>query len=325
LKSKIPLCFYPTQVVFVDDNEDFLSALTRPFTKQFNLKLFSDAQVALCYFNEEHLESREWNAVNKPELYGDSEKWVKQVLNRPSQKRLAKRENLDVSVLVVDYDMPGIDGISFCQQIKNPAIKKILLTGYATANDAVRAFNTGAIHYYVRKSDEDMLEQLATAITQLQHAYFDELTNTIKMEAVDSGTPFFADPALANYFQSVCDDLDIKEYYYISNPSRFALNAHDGAKSLCLIYSEADIEEHLTILSEEDAPSDLYEAIESRHYIPLFASEDGYYEPESFDASMQIYPAHKIEGKTNYYCAVIAEHETNVDLTTIIANSGRVH
>lgn len=309
----------------MDDNQEFLSALTRSFAKKMNIKAFSDAQLAINYLNDQHSESREWNAVNKPELYGDSEKWVKEVLNRPSLKRLNKHENLDVSVLVVDYDMPSMDGISFCQQIKNPTIRKILLTGYATANDAVRAFNSGAIHYYVRKGDEDMAEQLASAIEQLQQAYFEELTSTIKMEAVDSGTPFFADPKLAEYFQLICSDLNIKEYYYLSNPSRFALHAHDGSKSLCLIYSDADIEEHLTILTEEDAPSDLYDTIASRKFIPMFASEDGFYEPESFDASMQIYPAQKIVGETNYYCAVIAEHETNVDLTNMIANSGRVH
>jgi hypothetical protein len=200
-----------------------------------------------------------------------------------------------------------------------------LLTGHATPNDAVGAFNNNTIHYYIKKSDENMLEQLTNAINQLQNAYFQELSSNIKTEAVDVNTPFFADTELANYFQSICESIDVKEYFYLSNPSRFALQARDGSQSLCLIYTEEDIEEHLKILEEEDAPADLIKSIASHEFIPLFASEDGFYEPESFGGSMQIYPAQKVVGQTNYYCAVISEHETVKETKRIILNNGNVH
>ena len=54
MKSKIPLFFYPAQIVFVDDNAEFLSSLSMVFSKQFNVKLFSDAELALALAEREH-------------------------------------------------------------------------------------------------------------------------------------------------------------------------------------------------------------------------------------------------------------------------------
>ncbi len=221
--------------------------------------------------------------------------------------------------------MPKLNGIEFCKKITNPAIKKILLTGHATPSDAVNAFNENIIHYYIKKSDENMLEQLANAMNKLQNAYFQDLTSSIKNEAVDINTPFFADAALAEFFQSVCQEQDVKEYFYLSNPSRFTLQSRNGDEALCLIYTEDDIVEHLKILEEEEAPVDLIQRIASRNFVPLFSSEDGFYEPESFNHSVQVYPAKKVTGITNYYCAVIPLHEVAPPAPAITAYSGKLH
>jgi CheY-like chemotaxis protein len=305
LKSKIPLFFYPAQVVFIDDNSDFLESLGMLFAQDFNLKLFNDAQAALDYINTPVINPKK----TTPELRGDSEKWVKQVLNHSHLNRHSNERNMEISVIVADFSMPGLNGIDFCKKVTNPAIKKILLTGHATPSDAVNAFNENIIHYYIKKSDENMLEQLTNAIKKLQTAYFQDLTSHIKNSAVDINTPFFTDAALADYFQKMCAQLNIKEYFYLSNPSRFNLKARDGTESLCLIYTEEDIKEHLKILEEEDAPADLIQKIASHEFIPLFSSEDGFYEPESFNHNSYLYPAQKITGTTNYYCAIIPQQE----------------
>ncbi|MES2675721.1 MAG: response regulator [Pseudomonadota bacterium] len=325
MKSRIPLCFYPTQIIFVDDHTEFLSTLAMAFSQHFNVKVFDDPQVALAYINEQQRTQHLVEADEKPEAHGESDKWVQQVLTRPNLKRFDEMRKMEISVLVVDYSMPAMNGIEFCEQIKNSAIKKILLTGYATPMDAVKAFNDNTIHYYLRKSDENMLDLLENTIHQMQYAYFNELSSSIKAEAIDSGTPFFADVKLAQYFQSVCDSLDVGEYYYLTSPSRFALLSRDGSKSLCIIYTEEDIEEHLKILVEEDAPEELYNKIASREFIPLFNSEDGFYEPERGDTNVHIYPAQKVSGKINYYCAIISEHEANVDFKIPIVSSGKMH
>ena len=80
MKSKIPLCFYPTQIVFIDDNSDFLATLSMAFSKQFNLKLFDNTDLALKYINEHQRENHLIKQNEKPKPEGESEVWVKQVL-----------------------------------------------------------------------------------------------------------------------------------------------------------------------------------------------------------------------------------------------------
>lgn len=307
MKSKIPLCFYPTQIVFVDDNPEFLDALSVTFSKQFNVKTFDNVDAALQYINEYKRESDLVANDEKPKPQGDSDAWVKQVLTHQNIKRFDEMRIKEVSVLVVDYSMPNMNGIEFCEKINNLTIKKILLTGYATPADAVRAFNNNTIHYYLKKNDANMLQDLETAINQLQHAYFNELSSSLKAEAIDSGTPFFADPQLANYFEEACTSLEVIEYYYLTNPSRFALRTRDNRNFFCVIYTEEDIAEHLQILIEESAPKTLYSAIESHKFVPLFHTADGFYEPGIVDTAASIYPSIHIAGAVNYYCAIIED------------------
>ena len=307
VKSKIPLYFYPTQIVFVDDNPDFLDTLSAAFTHQFNVMSFNNTDAALKYINEYQREADLIANDEKPKPQGDSDAWVKRVLTHQNVKRFDELRIKEVSVLVVDYSMPSMNGIEFCEKIKSSSIKKILLTGYATPGDAVRAFNNNTIHYYLKKNDENMLQDLEVAIHQLQHSYFNELSSSLKAGAIDSGTPFFADPQLARYFQDACESLGVVEYYYLTNPSRFALRTREKGNFSCVIYTEDDIAEHLQILIEEGAPEALHSAIESRKFVPLFQTADGFYEPGSVNAVSNIYPATHVQGVVNYYCSIVAD------------------
>lgn len=307
MKSKIPLYFYPTQIVFVDDNSDFLETLTQAFSHRFNVKSFDNADAALSYINEYQREAKLVANDEKPRPQGDSDAWVKRVLTHQNIKRFDEMRVKEVSVLVVDYSMPAMNGLEFCEKINNSAIKKILLTGYATPSEAVRAFNNNTIHYYVKKSDENMLTELEDAIQQLQHAYFNELSSSQKAEAIDSETPFFADPKLAQYFEDTCQSMGIAEYYFLSNPSRFELRAKDGKTYSCVIYTEEDMDEHTQILQEEGAPDGLIKSLASRKFVPLFKTADGYYEPGMSNPESAIYPSTHVQGNVNYYCAVIGD------------------
>lgn len=58
-----------------------------------------------------------------------------------------------VSVIIADFMMPGLDGISFlrrCRELK-PMATRILLTGYADKQNAIRAINEAGLYYYLEK------------------------------------------------------------------------------------------------------------------------------------------------------------------------------
>jgi DNA-binding NtrC family response regulator len=56
-------------------------------------------------------------------------------------------------VIVSDYMMPGMDGITFLKQAreKHPQCTRVLLTGYADKENAIRAINEAGLYYYLEK------------------------------------------------------------------------------------------------------------------------------------------------------------------------------
>lgn len=58
-----------------------------------------------------------------------------------------------VSVVVADFMMPEMDGITFLRQFRevNPVATRILLTGYADKENAIRAINEAGLYYYLEK------------------------------------------------------------------------------------------------------------------------------------------------------------------------------
>ncbi len=58
-----------------------------------------------------------------------------------------------VNVVIADFMMPGMDGITFLRQFReaNPQATRILLTGYADKENAIRAINEAGLYYYLEK------------------------------------------------------------------------------------------------------------------------------------------------------------------------------
>jgi len=213
----------------------------------------------------------------------------------------------EISVVVVDYDMPEMNGVEFCRNLKNPNIKKILLTGQAGSDEAIRAFNSNIINYYIRKSDDNLFEHLTEAIQEMQNRYFLDISSYIKIRAIDNKKSLFSDAKLSEYFNNLLKTNNIVEYYFLTNPPRYKLKALDGKTSLFLVYSRYDLNEQIRIIKEEAGPAWLLDCLKSGLYVPYFQSQDGFYDPESFDEYNTIYVADVVEGQETFYCALISD------------------
>jgi response regulator RpfG family c-di-GMP phosphodiesterase len=58
-----------------------------------------------------------------------------------------------INVVIADFMMPAMDGITFLRRLreKQPQATRILLTGYADKENAIRAINEAGLYYYLEK------------------------------------------------------------------------------------------------------------------------------------------------------------------------------
>lgn len=70
-------------------------------------------------------------------------------------------KNNEVDLVVSDYLMPEMDGITFLAQVKRfkPEVPRIILTGYADKENAIKAINEVGLFQYIEKpwDNDDLL------------------------------------------------------------------------------------------------------------------------------------------------------------------------
>jgi len=66
---------------------------------------------------------------------------------------LSAAKNLSVDLVISDYLMPELDGIAFLSQLREiqPQTVRVLLTGYADKENAIRAINSIGLYQYIEK------------------------------------------------------------------------------------------------------------------------------------------------------------------------------
>lgn len=136
-------------IVIVDDEEMVLTSLKAYLTLEtdYDVRTFSSAKQALGYLEEG-----------------------------------------DVDLVISDYLMPEMDGISFLAKVRelHPEAPRIILTGYADKENAIKGINEVGLYQYIEKpwdNDElrlvirnglekrQLVAKLQTKLTEINKAY----------------------------------------------------------------------------------------------------------------------------------------------------------
>lgn len=89
-------------------------------------------------------------------LLKEESPWQVAVFNRPSEA-LKSLERRQFQVVVSDFLMPEMDGIGFLKEVRKvqPSASRILLTGYADKQNAIRSINEVGLYHYIEKPWEN--------------------------------------------------------------------------------------------------------------------------------------------------------------------------
>ncbi len=317
LKPVIQPYFHPTTVVMVDDNERFLDNFSLQLDEKLACVFYSSAVECLAMLNgrakRTPLDQRCFSYYQQPSNTASNRvirldlTLIEQEISNPERFR-------DISVVVVDYDMPEMTGLEFCQRIRNHRIKKILLTGVADEKIAVEAFNAGIIDHFMMKSDPQITMRINKTINDLQRRYFSEISSLIQSTLALEAPDFLYDADFIRYFFDLVDRHHVAEYYYVEDPTGFLMVSETGQLWRLVVYSETGLQRTLFNLRGLKPPAALMKRISSGKAVPwLWASPDEFDEDEDFFWDDYVHTATRVSGDQTWFCALVESPPADIE------------
>ncbi|MBA3980247.1 MAG: hypothetical protein C0462_06540 [Alcanivorax sp.] len=317
ISKQIQPYFHPTTIVMLDDNQRFLENFSLQLDESLACLFYSSPMQCLQMIKRRSpritLDQRCFSYYTRPSP-GQADRVIRLDLTLIEQEISNPERFRDISVVVVDYDMPEMNGVQFCEQLRGTRIKKILLTGVADEKIAVRAFNEGIIDQFMLKNDPHITQRINSTIQDLQHRYFQEVSmmiqNTLALEPPD----FIYDSAFIDYFFKLTAAHNIVEYYYVEDPHGFLLVGMHGHLFRLVIHNEEDLERSLFTLKRHKAPSRISRRVAQGKLLPwLWATPDDYGDDEEFPWEEHVHEAVRIDGVQTWYCALVDSPPADIE------------
>ncbi|KAB2836909.1 MAG: response regulator [Caedimonadaceae bacterium] len=295
--------FTPTEVVLLDDDIIFLESTELHLTAlNVILKAFNNPLEAI-----DHIEKH--NTVLTPK---DLDKIHLQIYSSNRFKQ--------ISTIIVDYDMPGMNGLEVCRQIRSPHIQKIMLTGAATHKIAVDAFNEGLIDQFIQKDDLDALTKLEASIAKAQERYFElkshDFINQLYIEYPE--TEVLKDPIFVDFFLNFVQEKQVSEYYLLDTMGSFLFLSDSGNPSALFVFNEEMLETQEDMIPESGRSTDLAQEVYAKKqaicFYPFKNQEK--YDPVNWKNYLQLLKP--LESDSTLFYAYVSDL-TNLDQSKIIS------
>jgi CheY-like chemotaxis protein len=184
----------------------------------------------------------------------------------PSQKK-----QQEITILIVDYKMPELNGLDLCRALKDLAIKKILLTGEGGNSEAVDAFNEKLIHHFIRKDSATLLEDIQASIEELSLYYFSEQSKPLLKHLETKYLLPVSDKIFQKHFLNWKAKNDIIEYYLIEKFGSFLCFNSKGETYYFITHTKDSLQYFLSLCEESHII--IPEEIKNAQKIPFFGED----------------------------------------------------
>ncbi len=327
--SIIPACYFPTTVVMIDDDRAYLNNLRSILSgKQAAYHLFDKPKMALSFLNDEY----------------QARPFVQRIINRaPDNERghyslevnvsriRDEAFNVDrfkqISMIIIDQEMPGLKGLDLCRALKNIGpIRKLMLTGAFDDKQAIQAFNEGVINQFVNKKDADIGKRVNEFLINVQKRYFSELSEIVVESLVRdpgrNGLCCLTDPLFIEFFTEFCAKHHVIEYYLLDTSGSFMFLDFKGKPSFLVVQNKEDMR---TICDNakrsENPPANevLKQMAAQQIMLYIHNEEDRYTQPKNWQEKGFLHPVSELKGTyQNYYYSYVS------DVKNYAVDTGRI-
>ena len=325
-KSKIACCYFPSTVLFIDDSKRFLNSITFELDDTIPFQLFNRPTHALQFLKNEY-KTALFEKIKKTSCFNSQE--YTDPTQQPITVNIAdilneiynpKRFN-EISVVVVDYAMPGMNGLEFCEKISDMPIKKILLTGEADHDLAVQAFNDGLIDRFIRKDEFNVNTNFNEILHSLQNVYFNQLSATMIANLASNTQCCLQDNAYLNLFSDYRKNNNILEYYLLDKVGSFLMLDANAVPHWLIVRTEEDIQNLVEFVEEHDSNNSILAMIKNKQALPFFGLNNPYWDVPIENWPDRLYPCHliKTEHESFYYSTISNAYQDQITQQDILS------
>ena len=219
-----------------------------------------------------------------------------------------------VSVLMVDYAMPTLNGLEFCERVANRDIKIALLTGVADEKTAVAAFNQGIIDRYIPKGVLAATRNIIPHIQTLQTAYFEQYSARLSSNLALNPPAFMTDAILRPHFDNIISQFNIVEYYLTGEPYGYLMLTADGTMVRLVVLSQRELDRQIALAQQYRAPEKMINKMRDGKLIGYLYEHPGdYLGHEAYPWDEVLIGANRVEGDQTWYLGVAENPPADID------------
>lgn len=309
--------YFPTTVVFVDDNAGFLEGLSLQLPEDLAYQTFQNPETALDHINQPGpppLYQRCFSHYRTAEVDSSSEQLIHLDLSLIEREISNADRFREIAVVVVDYDMPGMDGLTFCSRIENPHVRKVLFTGVADEKIAIEAFNAGMIDRFIIKSDPEATSRVVESVTHLQHAYFRGISEMLRRSLLLNAPAYLSDPAFEGFFSRLRREQRFVEYYLVAHPGGFLMLTDDGILHRLVVLSATEMAAQADFARQHGAPESIIRDLaENRRLGYFFEAIEEYFDEIEYEWEEYLFPCHRLDGREPWFWSLIESPPVDID------------
>ena len=310
----LPPYYHPTTICFIDDNYGFLQSLVLDLPLDWCCATYLSPEAALADINTPHPQSPLVDRCFSMHTNADGNPVIQLDFAVLEQEMRHLERFSRISVLVVDYAMPTMDGLELCAAVADPYVKKILLTGVATEKTAVAAFNDGVIDRYIPKARLTHPSRVMPYVEELQREYFAQYSAQLSVNLALAPPAFMTEPLVRQYFFESLKQLKIVEYYMVTDPYGYLLVKRNGKMFRAVFQNATEHMSQTAAAQALGAPDSQLEQLKSGHaLLYLYEHPDDYLGNEQFPWDEFVLPATMIKGLQNWYIAFLEDPPIDID------------
>lgn len=308
--------FHPTSVAIIDDNRSFLEGIRLDLASSIPTMLYDIPSLA-------------YEDISRKNRCGSAIKSMASVVDdydidfNNAHSRLISYDIKDIykliysptrfskiSTAVVDYEMPEMNGLDFCKKLGECGIRKIMLTGQATSDAAVDAFNDGLINKFIKKNSTGLIDSISSE----QKTFFSSISKNFLDSISSDDDCFLKNEQYQLLFKRTLLNANACEYYMLDLSGSYLFLDEEANGTLLFVKSLEEMETYIQIARDNDAPQEIINAIKDKQSMVFMLNEDT---PPS-QWKKHLYKAEKLNG-TNLYYSVVTPIDEIIPLRGVVS------